>query len=283
MRIAIIGVPYDLDQRMQGMGAAPEVLLHAGLVERLQAAGHDVADPVLVEIDDSDAPAKERIGALQAALAGAVREARAGGAFALIIGGDCVAAVGAVSGLGGGDALGVIWFDAHGDFNTPETTISGYLGGMPLACVVGRGNEALREQAGLAEPVRESHVVIAGARDLDEAEELLLGETDVTLLRTTDLNDGLGGLDRALMRVSGVAGVYLHVDVDVLDPAYAPGVRYLVTNGLTPVQLQSALYLVARHVPLVALSITAVCPDRDIEGRTIRAALNAISAVLDTE
>ena len=121
----------------------------------------------------SDEPLATRIGRLMTKVGYEVARSRAAGFFPLIVGGDCLVALGAVSGLLDPPNTAVAWIDAHGDFNTPETTISGYLGGMPLACAVGRGLSELREQCKLTTPVPERNVALIGVRDLDPAEEQL--------------------------------------------------------------------------------------------------------------
>ena len=220
MKIAIIGVPYNLDQMKVGMGAAPEALLAAGLAERLAM----------------------------------------------------------LAGLGDAPNTGIIWLDAHGDFNTPDTTISGYLGGMPLAAAVGRGLDELRVACGL-EPIAEQNVAMFDARDLDPLEEQALAGSAVTLVRGTDGEAG-PELERALGALGALAQLYLHVDVDLLDPTVAPGVSYPVARGRSLAQLQALVRQAIELGNVAALSITAVNPEKDIDGRTVQAAIDVIVAAL---
>jgi arginase len=234
----------------------------------------------MVDLPDSDAPPLTRIGRLMTKVGYEVARSRAAGFFPLIIGGDCLVALGAVSGLLDPLNTAVAWVDAHGDFNTPETTISGYLGGMPLACLVGRGLGELREQSKLATPVPEHNVAIIGVRDLDTAEERQLLASSVMLVRGSQLERDPAVLDRALQSLSSLPQLYLHVDIDVLDPVEAPGVDYPVAGGLSPTMLA---HIVQRTVSLgnvAALAITAVNPEKDIDGRTVIAALAVIEAAL---
>lgn len=281
MNITIITVPYHLDQLNVGMGLAPDALLKAGLVGRLEALGHQVViEPIAIA--ESDAPSAVRIGQLAQLLGTVVARARAAGRFALIIGGDCLVAIGALAGLGQPGATGIVWVDAHGDFNTPETTISGYLGGMPLACVVGRGLAALREQSGLA-PLDERHVVLVGVRDLDPQEEQALAGSAVTLVRVDALGAGKASLGWPLGALVALPQLYLHVDIDVLDPAEAPGVDFPTAHGLQLAELRSIVAQAAGLGNLAALSITAVNPTKDSDGRTVRAALGVIVAAFAPE
>jgi arginase len=280
LNITIIGVPYDLDQPYTGKGKAPDALLDRGLAQRLGELGYTTVLAEMIDLPESDDPPVTRIGRLMAKVGYEVARSRAAGFFPLILGGDCLVALGAVSGLLDPLNTAVAWVDAHGDFNTPETTISGYLGGMPLACAVGRGLEALREQCKLAIPVPERNVALIGARDLDPAEERLLLESSVTLVRGPELRRDTDALDRALDELGSLAQLYLHVDIDVLDPVEAPGVDYPAADGLSMIDLTRLVERTAGLGNLAALALTAVNPEKDIDERTVAAGLAVIEAAL---
>ena len=280
MNITIIGVPYDLDQPYTGKGKAPDALLDRGLAQRLGELGYTTVLAEMVDLPDSDDPLLTRIGRLMTKVGYEVARSRVAGFFPLIVGGDCLVALGAVSGLLDPPNTAVAWIDAHGDFNTPETTISGYLGGMPLACAVGRGLSALREQCKLITPVPERNVALIGVRDLDPAEEQLLLESSVALVRRPELAGDPAALDRALHGLSSLPQLYLHVDIDVLDPAEAPGVDYPVAGGLRLDELTRIVQLTVGLGNIAALAITAVNPEKDIDERTVIAALAVIEAAL---
>ena len=280
MNITIIGVPYDLDRPYVGKGKAPDALLDHGLAHRLGELGYTTVLAEMVDLPDSDDPLMTRIGRLMTKVGYEVARSRAAGFFPLIVGGDCLVALGAVSGLLDPPSTAVAWIDAHGDFNTPETTISGYLGGMPLACAVGRGLSDLREQCKLITPMPERNVALIGVRDLDPAEERLLLESSVALVRGPELARDPAALDRALHVLGSLPQLYMHVDIDALDPADAPGVDYPVAGGL---RLDELTRIVQRTVGLgniAALAITAVNPEKDIDERTVIAALAVIDAAL---
>src|SRR6185503_8434310 len=137
-----------------------------------------------------------------------VARSRAAGFFPLVVGGDCLVAIGVLAGLRDPANTGVAWIDAHGDFNTPETTTSGYLGGMPLACAVGRGLDELRAHAKLGAPVPERNVALIGARDLDPPEERALAASAVTLVRANELGDDPAPLGRALDALKTLPQLY---------------------------------------------------------------------------
>ena len=277
MKLTLIGVPYSLDRLQAGMGAAPDALLAAGLVERATALGHDV-QLESVTIPGSAEAREVRLGRLLGALSEAVARARAAGRFPLILGGDCMVSLGVLGGLGDAANTGIVWLDAHGDFNTPETTISGYLGGMPLAAAVGRGLAKLREACHLA-PIAEANVVLIDARDLDPLEEQALAGSAVVMVRGAG-PEGAAELDRALQSVSTLAQLYLHVDIDILDPAEAPGVSYPAARGRSLAQLQSHVGQAIELGNVAAMSITAVNPEKDVDGRTVHGALKVIETAL---
>lgn len=279
MNITIIGVPYDLDQPYVGKGKAPDALLDRGLAGRLGALGFTTVLAEMIDLPDSDDTPAARIGRLMAKVGYEVARSRAAGFFPLIVGGDCLVALGAVSGLLDPLNTAVAWLDAHGDFNTPQTTISGYLGGMPLACIVGRGLDDLREQCKLATPVPEGNVALIGARDLDPAEEQQLLDSSVALVRGAELRDS-AALDRALQALGSLPQLYLHVDIDVLDPVEAPGIDYPATGGLRLDELTQIIERIVGLGNLAALSLTAVNPEKDNDERTVSAGLAAIEAAL---
>jgi arginase len=280
MNVTIIGVPYALDQPYNGMGKAPDALLDAGLVQRLEALGCTTILAEMVDIPASDEPREERLGHLLARLGYEVARARSAGFFPLILGGDCTTALGTLAGLLDPPATGIVWFDAHGDFNTPEISISGYLGGMALACAVGRGLDQLRSRSKMAGSVAEQHVALLGFHDLHPLEERALSASAVTLVRASEVESDPAALDRAIQALGALPQLYLHVDIDVLDPVEAPGVDYPSAGGLHLAQLQAAVRQVAGLGNLQAFALTAVNPEKDVDGRTIAAALDVIEATI---
>lgn len=173
----------------------------------------------------------DRLAVLYGAVASAVAASSARGDCPVVVSGDCTTALGIVAGLqAGGAAVGIVWLDAHGDVQTPETTESGYPGGMPLRLLIGYAPGLIASQLGL-QPVAESRVVLVGARDLDPPEAAYLADSgirrrDVAGLELADLPDG---------------PLYVHVDVDVLEPAEVPGLRYPAPGGPSSAQLAACL------------------------------------------
>jgi arginase len=281
MNITIIGVPYALDQPYTSMGKAPDALLDAGLVERLEALGCTTILAEMVDIPSSDERREERLGHLLARLGYEVARARSAGFFPLVLGGDCTTALGTLAGLLDPPSTGIAWFDAHGDFNTPEISISGYLGGMPLACAVGRGLDELRSHSKMPGVVAERNVALLGVRDLDPLEERALSGSAVTLLRSDVLGGDTAALERAIQPLAALPQVYLHVDIDVLDPVEAPGVNFPVAGGPQVAQLKEAVGQVAGLGNIHAFALTAVNPEKDVDSRTVKAALDVIETVIE--
>jgi arginase len=280
MDIHLFSVPYDTARRGERMGAGPERLLASGAAERLRARGFEVRVEEIA-LPDDDFPAEIHTAfELQRELAVGVRRAAASGSLPVVLAGNCnVAALGMLAGLRARN-VGVLWFDSHGDFNTPETTIGGFLDGMALAMVTGRCWTQLLEQLPGFEPVALSNVLLLGARDLDPLEASLLAESRVTLLRPADQDDGLAPA-LAHMRPH-VRDVYVHIDLDVLDPAtYGRANGLAAPHGLTVDDIVSALRVTARRFRVRGAALTAYDPTFDGEGRICQAALALLEALAD--
>ena len=222
------------------------------------------------------------IGRLGADTARLVAAARRNGDGALVLAGDDTAAIGVVSGLeqaaGAGTAIGVVWVDAHGDFNTPETSFSGILAGMPVAILAGLAGPLWRDAAGLATPVATEHIVLAGVRELDEKEEELIRSTDVQVVPATDLCDGddfAQAIDRLTRRC---ALLYLHVDLDVLDPRFVPSASTPSANGLSIEELVTTMATVLQTGKVAAVAISSLNPGAGARGeRSVASAMKTIA------
>ncbi len=274
MRITLISVPYDLGRADVGSGRGPAAYLRAGAAEALQARGHEV-DVVTARRAGKYENELQAVLAVNEAVAAAVAGARARGSLPLVLAGNCNAALGVRAGLQrlGDGAAALVWLDAHGDFNTPSTTETGYLDGMPLAMLCGR---AYRDAVGRAlgsTPVAEPAVLHIGARELDRGEAASLAASGVLVVNGAQLSEGdrarlLGErLDELAARPSSDAGgraaAHLHVDLDVLDPAAAPGVSFPTPGGFTAAQLLEVIELVMARFEIVAVTVASFTPDRD--------------------
>ena len=274
--IDLVVVPYDSGRRGWRMGGGPLALIDAGVADRLRALGHDVRriDVELPGRVDGDG---EAAFALAADVARAVGEARAAGRFPLVLSGNCNSSLGTVSGLGA-ERTGVAWFDAHGDFNTPDTSPSGFLDGMSLAILTGRcrAGDAARI-AGFA-PVPEDAVALVGARDLDDAERSALGASGVRFVGPGPaVSEELAAAIESWPAAATHA--YLHIDLDVIDASEARVNEYAAAGGLTLPDLLSCIDTVAAHSPLGAAALTALDPTADEGGRALAAAIAVIEQI----
>src|SRR5919112_1047062 len=281
MRVDLVTVPYRYDERGEGLGAGPDALLRAGLAEQLRAAGIDVTGPHEAHLDpglQEEGRTALNIGRLGAA-------ARRNGDAVLVLAGDDTAAIGVVSGLelaaGADAAIGVVWVDAHGDFNTPETSFSGILAGMPVAILAGLAGPLWRNAAGLATPVATGNIILAGVRELDEKEEALIRSTDVRVVPAIELCDGdvfARAVDRLTRRC---ALLYLHVDLDVLDPRFVPSASTPSANGLSIEELVTAMVTVLRTGHVAAVTISSLNPGAGARGeRSVASAMKTIEGAL---
>ena len=278
MRVELIAVPYDSGRRGERMGAGPERLIEAGLGDRLLEAGHQ-AQVRVVEAPPESWRAEIRTAFdLAEAVARAVADAVAGDRFPLVLSGNCTpAALGCIAGLRSSPT--VFWFDAHGDFNTPDTTIGGFLDGMALATSTGRCWPHLSAAIPGFEPVREESVALLGARDLDPLEAVALDASAIRRVRPAELRSALPAVLRDLQADHGPA--YLHLDLDVLDPAEGRINSYSVPGGLSRTEIAWSIGAIADAVPLGAAALTALDPSDDPSGRGLEAALTLGVAIVD--
>jgi arginase len=288
MRVDLVTVPYRYDERGEGLGAGPDALLAAGLPDRLRAAGVDIAGPIEAHLDPAlreDGRTAINIGRLGADIARLVAEANRAGGGALVLAGDDTAAIGVVAGLqqahGAETAIGVVWVDAHGDFNTPETSFSGILAGMPVAILAGLAGPLWREAAGLAAPVPTERILLAGTRELDEKEEELLRATEVRVLRASELGE-TGKLAEAIERLARRCAVlYLHVDLDVLDPRFVPSASTPSADGLTIDELAAVMQTALQTGKVAAVTLSSLNPGAGARGqRSVASALDTLAAAV---
>ena len=268
--VHLIAVPYDSARRGERMGAGPPVLARE-LEKRLRDAGRDVRT-ITIEAPEGSWRAEIRTAfELARGVAGAVREAAAAGAFPLVLSGNCgPAAIGCVAGLDTPPA--VCWFDAHGDFNTPDTTIGGFLDGMALATLTGHcWPELARGLTGLL-PIDERSAVLIGARDLDPLESRRLDESAIGRVSPVGLREDLAA---AVARLAGAhRRVYVHLDLDVLDPSEGTINCYAAPGGLSRADVAWAIDRIVATMTPAAAALTAFDPAADSSGRALDAAVS---------
>jgi arginase len=274
VRVSLVLVPYHLGHEGVGMGSGPDALARDGLVAALEADGHEVG---LVRVARTGEATNEIAASFEVlrGIAERVRDAVAVGAFPLVLAGNCLTSVGVVSGLG--REVGVVWLDAHADFNTAEATTSGFADGMGLSILTGTGWDAMRATVPGYRAVPEAHVVLVGIRDLDHAERERLDGGAVTVVEPGEL-DAIGGAVDGLR--GAVSDLYLHVDLDVLDPSEGRANEYAVGGGLTGAEVGLVVGEVGRRVRIRAASLTAYDPAADGDRRVPAAAARIARGIL---
>lgn len=271
MKTQIVQVPYDSGHKDYRMGKGPKnILRHLKAEENFAVDTIEVQDRVAFEIGTSFAVARQ--------VAGRVRDAVSGGAFPLVLAGNCVSCVGTLGGLGL-PSPAIIWLDAHADFNTPETTVSGFLDGMALATAVSRCWAKLAATIPGFYPVPERQAVLVGTREFDANERVLFDTSDVHLVDSRRIRDGgpRVALEPVLAEIRTLTKrAYLHIDLDVLDPAEAHVNQFAPPGGLRLAELLEIVGLVRERFVLAAAAITAYDPEYDLDGKTVRAAAAVI-------
>jgi arginase len=210
------------------------------------------------------------------AVAHQVRSARSQTSFPLVLSGNCLSAVGVIAGLGAD--TGVLWIDAHGDFNTPQTTMSGFLDGMTLATATGRCWSELARNIEGFEPVADEAVMMLGVRDLDPSEAAALAKSGIVRLSAESLPNELEPRLEPLLQKVGK--FYVHLDLDALDPSEGRANGYAVRGGFSNEKLQELLRLIGNRLPVAALTLAGYDPAYDPEGKVCAIAIDAATTVL---
>jgi arginase len=292
-RIAIIGAPMDLGAAgRRGVDMGPSAMRVASVGTKLADLRHTIEDlgniPVVQPESVRSAAGKARylreISESCSTLAKLVEKTMRDGAMPLVLGGDHSIAAGVVSGVAkhyrrAKQRIGVIWIDAHADMNTPATSPSGNVHGMPLAALMGRGPEELTKIGGYAPKVDPANVVLIGLRDVDEEEKRTVRETGVHAFTMRDI-DELGMrtvMERAIAAATnGTAGFHLSLDLDSLDPEVAPGVGTPVAGGITYREAHLAMEMLADTGRMVSMDAVEVNPIIDEVNRTAIVAVELI-------
>jgi arginase len=284
-RIRVIGVPLDLGQARRGVDMGPSAVRVAGLEARLEALGHVVEDGgnvsvAIAETKKSGSPSAKYLKEITATCtkhAELVVKTLESGVTPLVLGGDHSVAVGTVSGLAEfhrrqNQKVGLIWIDAHSDINTPETSPSGNVHGMPLAALMGLGPAELGNIYSFSPKVLPENVVIIGVRDIDKAERDNIrraGITEVYTMRDIDERGMRSVIEEALRTAGrGTTGYHVSLDMDWIDPEDAPGVGTPVRGGATYREAHLAMEIIADHGRMTSFEIVEVNPVIDEHNRT---------------
>ena len=290
-KLSIIGMPMDLGQMRRGVDMGPSAIRYAGINERLSPLFdeiHDLGDipvgrPEVVVDQESNLRNLDLVAEKTAMLGEKVDEAVQSGSFPLVLGGDHSIAIGTLAGVSKHyKNLGVIWYDAHGDLNTAETSPSGNIHGMPLACSIGLGHTKLTEIGGFFPKVKPENVVIIGARALDDGERILIKETGIKVYTMHEI-DRIG---MAKVMEETIAylkertdGVHLSLDLDGLDPSECPGVGTPVMGGISYRESHLAMEMLEEANIITSAEFVEVNPILDEKNKTASIAVGLMGSL----
>ncbi len=286
--IRVLGAPLDLGQSRRGVDLGPTALRYAGLKQALIRLGYAVDDRGNIETVERDTLAEESgVAFLEpvvdacARIYQASREAVADGAIPLVLGGDHSIALGTVGGASHDHRVGVLWVDAHGDFNTPTTSPTGNLHGMPLAALCGRGAAEMVDLGRAGPKVKPEDVVLFGVRSLDPGERELIREVGVTAYTMREIDErGIGPLAaEALERLRATDRLHVSLDLDAIDPREAPGVGTAAPGGLTYRESHLLMELISEQGSLGSVDVVEVNPILDTRNQTAKLALDLICSL----
>jgi len=290
--IELIGVPMDLGASRRGVDMGPSAMRLANVAERLMGLGHVVSDAGNVSVPDRselpESPA-DRLSAITAVCAEvALRTSNVvqRGVCPLVLGGDHSLAAGSVAGTASalaarGERMGLIWLDAHGDLNTPDSSRSGNVHGMPVAHLLGRGDARMSRLSSVYPAVLPEHLVYVGLRDLDDAEKATILELGLQAFTMRDIDErGLRAVmdDAVAIATRGTGGMHVSCDADWIDPAEAPGVGTPVRGGATLREAHLAMEIIHDSGAMVAMDLVEINPILDRHNQTAELAVDLIAS-----
>ncbi len=296
MKVRIVGVPLDLGQERRGVDMGPSAVRAAGLNHALKSLGHQVEDagnihvkiPEEQHFGDRRAKYLHEIAETCQEVAHRVYRTLEEGVFPVSLGGDHSIAIGTLTGVSKfyhdkKHSLGCIWIDAHGDMNTPESSPSGNVHGMPFAAVLGHGPEPLTKIFGYAPKLQPKNCVLIGLRDLDPRERRLVKDSGVNTFTMRDIDEqGMRTvMEKAIELASqGTAGFAVSFDMDVVDPEYAPGVGTPVSGGMTFREAHLAMEMIADSKKMASIEIVEVNPIIDVMNKTAALGVGLLTSAL---
>jgi len=290
-QISLIGVPMDFGQDLRGVDMGPAAVRYTGLIARLRELGHTVRDrgdvPIPIRDDAVPEPVPgntyvEEITRICQAIYALGRQVISTGDFPLFVGGDHSIAVGTVAAASAKEPLGLIWVDAHGDFNTPDTSPSGNIHGMPLAILMGEGHPDLVNVGRQGPKVLPENVVMIGLRDIDPKEKKRLKASGVTVFTMRDIDEqGISTVaNKAVMKFAHMKRMHLTLDMDALDPVEAPGVGTPVSGGITYREAHLLMEILADSKKMGSMDLVEINPILDVANKTAKLAVELTLSAL---
>lgn len=290
--ISIIGVAIDLGAGTPGVSLGPSAMRYAGVTEKLTKIGYDVRDegdilankPISPLTDGIKLRYLDEVARVNTELCNKVSKVMSEGRFPLVLGGDHSIAIGTIAGvLQHKKNIGVIWFDAHGDINTEETSPTGNIHGMPVAVSLGFGHERLTSIGGKDNKLQAKNLVFIGCRDLDQGERKVLKEMGITVFTMHEIDRyGMTEVIERAIKIAGdgTDGIHVSFDLDSMDPVYVEGTGTRVPGGLTYRESHLALEMIALSEKLVSAEFVEVNPIIDIKNQTAKTAVTLMGSLL---
>jgi arginase len=291
-RVALVKMPYSGARNVAELSPGPDYLEQGGIVEFLEGMGVAVKPIQTIHLtpeDEREYGEWHRLGLANGHLADAVAANTREGYLTVGLLANCNSLLGVLGGLQHSGPtrrplkVGLVFVDSHGDFNTPETTLSGMLGGMPVAVSAGMALTNLRRESELEPALPTRYIVMAGVRDTDPLEQELLDRSEVEHISVVDMRDRSENLHAQMKRLSELTDViYVHVDMDVLDPSEVAGHPLTVADGPTSMELAHALAEMFKYEKVAALGIASTpSGERDPEGKSRQAAYNLVVGAIE--
>jgi arginase len=292
MKVALVKMPYSGARNVPEISGGPDYLENGGIKADLEQMGC-VLKPIetarLTEEEDKDYGAWHRVGLANGHLADIVAANEKAGYFNVGLLSNCNALMGMLGGFQHSGStrrplrVGLVWIDTHGDFNTPETTLSGMLGGMPVAVSAGLCLKNLRLKSGLDPALPTRYIVMAGVRDTDPLEQELIDRSDIEMISVDDIRTRSENIHQQMRRLSQITDIiYIHIDMDVLDPREVTGHSLTVPNGPTSQELAAALTDMFQYEKTAGIGIASTPHgDRDKDGLSLQAAYRLIKGAIE--
>ncbi len=288
--IRIIGIPMDLGQMRRGVDMGPSAIRYAGLADRLRKLDYAVDDAGNIEVPVREhlmqIGQKEIVETIQRACMQAYGEGRkavAEGCIPLFLGGDHSIAIGTIGGVTHDEPSAVVWIDAHGDFNIPETSPNGNIHGMPVAILIGLGLPELVNLGRAGAKVTPKDMVLIGTRNLDYDEKTLLRNSGITIYTMRDIDEkGIGTVLREIIdvKLSHAKRIHVSLDMDALDPRDAPGVGTPAPGGLTYREAHLCMEILHGSERITSMDIVEINPILDRQNRTAKIAVELAASLL---
>jgi arginase len=288
--VRILGVPMDMGQNRRGVDMGPSAIRYAGLQEHLQRLGYTVYDcgnldvPVVEEVTEREPNARyvEAVAEVCNRIYQEILTCMAEDDFAIVLGGDHSISIGSIAAMARRRPTGVIWVDAHGDFNTPETSPSGNVHGMPVAALIGQGAPSLVNVGYAGAKLQPSQIVMIGVRDLDPEERARLAESHISVFTMTEIDEhGIAEVTRrALDRLNFMDVLHVSLDMDALDPEDAPGVGTPVRGGISYREAHLLMEILAHSGKVRSLDIVEINPILDERNQTAETAVALAASLL---